>query len=165
MAQLGLHSNDLQGTLLLRDSLEAPGSFLLTQLVKMALTGQAGLQSFVGPAAAAPPSAALELSSRRVILLAVAQTASHHVQVLRKAGLQAPALMSAGRLAVVDALAALSDGPLSLRTLHAQLVAATAAADGEAMAQAVCLVVDDLSVRLRLKVLAALTFGLVSSAT
>jgi hypothetical protein len=116
----------LRGTVLIRDCLEAEAGFLLVQLIKTALTGPETAQH------------------RRVVLLAGAQAASHHAAVLRRAGLQLPALAAAGRLAIVDLLPACSGEALpSLRDVHSMVAsAATAGSAGSG----VCLVVDDLAV-------------------
>jgi hypothetical protein len=129
---MDLCASDLRGTVLIRDCLEAEAGFLLVQLIKTALAGADATQH------------------RRVVLLAAAQAASHYAAVLRRAGLQLPALAAAGRLAVVDLLPACSGGALpSLRDVHSMLASAAAAGCGDSAGSGgLCLVVDDLAVSL-----------------
>ena len=140
---LPLGPGDLRGTLLLRDRLGAEAAFLLVQLVKAALQGDAP-----AAAAAAQPAAAAA-AARRVVLLAAVQAASHYAAVLRKAGLQCPALVEAGRLAVVEALPAGAGLP-SLRDLHRRLADAAASGSSDSGSGGgsggVVLVADDLTV-------------------
>ena len=143
MAHLGLASHDLHGSILLRDSLDLQASFLLAQLIKTALEGGADAAAHVGPAAA--PAARCR---RRVVLLAAQQAASHYAQVLRKAGLQVPALLASGQLTVLDLLPSLGSGLPPLHALHRQLAAAVASGGGggDGGGGHACLVADDLSV-------------------
>ena len=143
---------DLQGTVLIRDCLQAGGGFLLLQLLKTALGGPGG-----GP------------DQRHVVLLAAQHAASHYALVLRKAGLGLAALVAAGRLTVLDLLPSIAAGGStvpagavgaslpSLRSVHAQLAAALATAavtavaappptDGPRASSCCCLLVDDLAV-------------------
>ncbi|EFN57128.1 hypothetical protein CHLNCDRAFT_51191 [Chlorella variabilis] len=144
MAHLGLASHDLHGSILLRDSLDLQASFLLAQLIKTALEGGADAAAHVGPAAA--PAARCR---RRVVLLAAQQAASHYAQVLRKAGLQVPALLASGQLTVLDLLPSLGSGLPPLHALHRQLAAAVASGGGggDGGGGHACLVADDLSSR------------------
>lgn len=131
---------DLRGTLLVRDCLEADGAFLLVQIIKTALQGVAGTAQQLPQCPPPPPPP-------RVVLLAAAQVATHYVAVLRKAGLHAPALASAGRLEVIDVLPALGTTPTSLpslRSVHQRLAAAVGGGSGGASG-GVCLVADDLT--------------------
>ena len=130
--QQPLQAADLHSTLLIRDCLEAPGAFLLAQALSLALGS-----------AASPPGA-----ERRVVLLAAAQAATHYSAVLRKAALNLPALVDAGRLTVVELLLLTAGGVPQLPSLAAlhRLVAAAADAGGSS-SQPVCLLVDELTVR------------------
>lgn len=141
-AQQPLQPADLRGTLLLRDCLGAEGAFLLVQLVKAAVGS--------GPAPAPPAAAHPTAAATHVVLLAAAQAASHYTAVLRKAGLNCPALVEAGRLTMVEAVPGHGGLP-SLRDLHKRLAAAAAGgcSDGHAGggSRPMVLVVDDLTVR------------------
>ena len=153
-ASMQLTERDLQGTVIIRDCLQAGGGFLLLQLLKTALGGPGG-----GP------------DQRHVVLLAAQHAASHYALVLRKAGLGLAALVAAGRLTVLDLLPSIAAGGStvpagavgaslpSLRSVHAQLAAAVAAAAAAAATTAApstdgpprtssccCLLVDDLAV-------------------
>ncbi len=142
-AEQPLQPADLRGTLLLRDCLGAEGAFLLVQLVKAALgNGQPST-----PTAPAHPAAA---AAARIVLLAAAHAASHYTAVLRKAGMHSPALIDAGRLAVVEAMPAQGGLP-SLRDLHQRLAAAAGGSSSgggssSACSSGVVLVLDDLTV-------------------
>ena len=126
---MDITGSDLRGTVLIRDCLEAEAGFLLVQLIKTAL---------------AVPDAAQQ---RRVVLLAAAQEASHYAAVLRRAGLQLPALTAAGRLVLVDLLPACGGGALpSLRDVQRMVASAAAADSGGSGGSDICLVVDDLAV-------------------
>jgi hypothetical protein len=138
MALLGLTAADLRGTLLLRDCLEAPGAFLLVQLVKAALN-----EAVEGGQGLVPPTTA-----GRVVLVAAQHAASHYAIVLRKAGLHIPDLLASGRLVVLDLLPMLGTGLLPLQALHQHVAAAVAGGSvaGSGTGRGVCLVADDLSV-------------------
>ena len=132
----------LRGVVLARDCLEAEAGWLLVHLLKAELT-----QS--GNGAAALPAGTLSPAHRRLVLLAAAQAASHYAAVLRKAGLNLPSLVAAGRLNLVELLpAAAGPGALpSLRDVHALLAAACSGDGGAGSSSSICLVVDDLTVR------------------
>lgn len=158
------------GTVLVRDCLEADAAFLLVQLIKAALAAEgssgggsggvlAAAQGLPTPAAAAVPSGHTSQHCGRLVLVAVAQTASHYAAVLRKAGLSLPALVSAGRLALVELLPGLAaalpaESVLpTLRAVHARLAAAvtgsgsnSSSGSSSSSGAGVCLVVDDLTV-------------------
>jgi hypothetical protein len=158
MAGLGLTPADLQGTVLVRDCLEAQGAFLLAHLIKLAVSCDAHTPGAAPGGAALPPLAAAA-QSRPVVLLAAQQAASHYTAVLRKVGLSVPSLLASGQLAVVDLLPSLGGGLPSLRTLHERLAAAVAGLCGGSngcdsrpqeaggVAGSVVLLIDDLAVR------------------
>ena len=126
-----LEAADLQGLLLIRDSLAMDGAFLLLHVVKLAV--QQGCD---------------------VVLVYTKSLQGHYAHALRKAGLNHTSLMAAGRLRVVDALAHLapgSDGPvMDLRSLQLEVLAAARAGGAASAAQSpqVLVAVDDLPVSL-----------------
>lgn len=87
MAALTAHDVRHGGFLLLRDSLEANGGFLVVQLMKLAASSE-------------PP--------HDLTLVAVQHAAAHYAATARKAGLSLPALQASGHMAVVDVLAQLA---------------------------------------------------------
>lgn len=123
---------DLTGVMLVKDCMETPGGFLLLQALKLAVS-----------------------RGHRILLLTVCHGASHYQQLLRKLGMNMPALMSSGQLVVLDVLHSLSqlagtsEGTtgLDLRGTFSQVLAVT-----QGSTQPVSLVVDDLSVSNRISV-------------
>lgn len=127
-----------QGVLLIRDSLESDGGFLLLQLLKLALQAPEGCD---------------------VVLVAARHTTAHYTQTLRKAGVSLPALVEQRRLGVVDVMQRLAQAGtteqerlVNLRELVAEVVGSAAAGAGSDCGgggRPLCLLVDDLTVRER----------------
>ena len=123
---MNLAREGLQGCILVRDSLDADGGFVLAHLLRLLL----GIDS-----------------QHSVVVVALRHTASHYAQILRKISLNVGTLAAAGRFAVLDALrgpAQAPDQPQDLRMLLSALQAAAYASNSKGTP--LCIIFDDLTV-------------------
>lgn len=123
---MSIAREDLHGLLLIRDSLDADGGFLLGHILKLLL----GLDG-----------------RHFVLLVALKHTPAHYTLVFRKLGLNATSLAASGRVVLIDALRPVRGQPeelLELRMLHRAIGEASAkvASSGAPVA----IIFDDLTV-------------------
>lgn len=126
-AHMSFDKYDLHGLVLVKDALDADGGFFIAHALKLLL----GLDS-----------------NHHVIVIATRNTPSHYAQVMKKLSLNVQQLTSSGRFVVLDAL---RGGPslqsfIDLKQISHAIVSAV---DASSISNRnLCIIFDDLSVRL-----------------